>query len=297
MGARVRDLAAAWLRSTSRQASRSPPDEAPEPDWLRSTDSRVHDTPYRKMCTEVTRCPGAHRPEGRPGSAAVLGADLRRQYHQRFVARNSRRRAVRVRRVVRRVELWSALRLALAFHVSCFAVTTPAFVVMFSMARRFGAIEGIEGVLTRNGFASGFQVNGDLLFNWWVAFGPLLVAFNTLATMVGVLLFNALSGLTGGLVFSVLEETSTDTGARPTKAERRARRARRLPVATPKAPRTRRRSTRSPVGAGSGVARPASAADGSAAADQTWTAPWTEDEQGTWLRPTETAGSTPGAVV
>lgn len=168
---------------------------------------------------------------------------------------------------------------------------------MFSMARRFGAIEGIEGVLTRNGFASGFQVNGDLLFSWWVAFGPLLVAFNTLATMVGVLLFNALSGLTGGLVFSVLEETTAEAGARTSKAERRARKARRLPVATPEAPRPRRRSTRSPAGAPSVVARPAAAAESPAVADQTWTGPWTEDEQGTWLRPTETASSAPGAVV
>ncbi len=211
------------------------------------------------------------------------------------MAKKARRRAVRVRRVVRRVELWSALRMAVAFHLACFAVTTPALVVMFSMARRFGAIEAVEGVLTRNGFASGFQVQGDLLFEWWMAFGPLVVVFNTVASVVGVVLFNALSGLSGGLVFSVLEEAPAAEAGERAPAGRFARRRARNTRRRLEPARTAKPKKSAKVPTVTAIAR-AATPRGPAEADWT-TADWAEDDNGAWLRPTESASSVPGAVV
>lgn len=117
-----------------------------------------------------------------------------------------RRRGVRVRRQVRRLELWPVAKLALAFHLACAVVTLGALVVVWQVGRKLGTVDRVAKFLEDVGFARDFEIKGPVLFRGSLGVAGVLVLINTVGTVVLAFLFNSLSGLLGGLVFSVLEE-------------------------------------------------------------------------------------------
>lgn len=122
------------------------------------------------------------------------------------------RQGVRVRRVVRRVELGSLFRLALAFHLLCWAVSVAVLAILAKIVEQLGLLGKIEKFLQDAGFAKGFKINLSLLLRGAAGIGLALVVVAVIATLLLGFFFNGLSGLLGGLVFSVLEERSATTG-------------------------------------------------------------------------------------
>lgn len=116
------------------------------------------------------------------------------------------RRGVRVRRVVRRVELWSLFRLAVAFHLMCWAVTMAVLAILTKAIDQAGLLGRLERFLQDAGFAKGFKVNLSVLLRASAGVGLGLVLVAVIATMLLGFFFNGLSGLLGGLVITVLEE-------------------------------------------------------------------------------------------
>ena len=132
------------------------------------------------------------------------------------------RRGVKARRVVRRFELWSVAKLALVFHLFCFALTVAVLVVLWNVAFKLGTITKLETFLSDFGFSDkasrqDFRLHGDAIFRAGTMAGLGLVALNTLATVLLAFFYNGVSGLFGGVVVSVLEERVP-----PSPAERRA---------------------------------------------------------------------------
>jgi hypothetical protein len=124
------------------------------------------------------------------------------------MARTRRRRGVRVRRQVRRIELWPLAKLAFAFHLVSAITTLLAGVLLFRVGDQAELIDRLASLLRDIGFSRDFTINGEALFR---AAAPALGALVLLATVGTVLagaLFNVVSGLFGGLVFSVLEDRS-----------------------------------------------------------------------------------------
>jgi len=119
-----------------------------------------------------------------------------------------RRRGVRVRRQVRRLELWPVAKLALAFHLACAVVSMGALVVVWLVGRKLGTVDRAAKFLEDVGFARDFEIHGPVLLRAATAVAGVLVLANTVGTVVLAFLYNSLSGLLGGLVFSVLEEQS-----------------------------------------------------------------------------------------
>lgn len=121
------------------------------------------------------------------------------------------RRGVKARRVVRRFELWSVAKLALVFHLFCYALTVAVLVVLWNVAFRLGTITKLETFLSDFGFSDkvskqDFRLHGDAIFRAGTMAGLGLVALNTLATVLLAFFYNGVSGLFGGVVVSVLEE-------------------------------------------------------------------------------------------
>ena len=116
------------------------------------------------------------------------------------------RRGVRVRRVVRRVELWSLFRLAVAFHLLCWAVSVAVLAILTKAIDQAGLLGRLERFLQDAGFAKGFKVNLSVLLRVSASVGLGLVIVAVIATMLLGFFFNGLSGLLGGLVITVLEE-------------------------------------------------------------------------------------------
>jgi Transmembrane domain of unknown function (DUF3566) len=118
-----------------------------------------------------------------------------------------RRTGTRVRRKIRRIELWPALKMAVLFHLACFAMTMVVLVVVWNVLDRAGFVEKISSFLVDIGFADGLTISGPVLARGAAFVGAALVVHNTLLTFLLVLLYNLFSSLFGGLVISVIEET------------------------------------------------------------------------------------------
>ena len=116
------------------------------------------------------------------------------------------RRGIRVRRVVRRVELGSLFRLAVAFHLLCYAVSMAVLAILLNVVDRLGLLGRIEKFLQESGFGNGFKVDLAVVLRGAAGIGLGLVIVAVISTLLLGFFFNGVSGVLGGLVITVLEE-------------------------------------------------------------------------------------------
>ena len=113
---------------------------------------------------------------------------------------------MRVRRQIRRIELWPLARVGLVFHLVSFATTLGAGVILYNVGNRSGLIDRFTSFLGEIGFAEDFAVDGRALLGAAVPAGLALVLLATVGTVLAGALYNVVSGLLGGLVISVIED-------------------------------------------------------------------------------------------
>lgn len=112
--------------------------------------------------------------------------------------------ARKVRRVIRRVDPLSVLKLSFAFSLCVFAMFLVAAVLLWSAAIGSGSTDNIESFLVDIGFED-FQLVGADLFRGFVVFGGALVIVGTVFSVMLALLFNLISDIVGGIRFTVIE--------------------------------------------------------------------------------------------
>ena len=120
--------------------------------------------------------------------------------------RARRRRTLRVRRVIRRVELRSVLKLAFITHACCYGVTLGVGALLWKLALRYDLVHNVEKFMSEIGFAQDFRIHGASLWKVLVRGGAILVVLNTVGTLLLAFFYNAVAGLLGGVVLSMLEE-------------------------------------------------------------------------------------------
>jgi hypothetical protein len=135
------------------------------------------------------------------------------------------RKGVKVRRVVRRFELWPVAKVALFFHLLCYLLTLGVLTGVWFLADRMGTVKNLERLILRLGWEE-FEVHGDVLFRSAAIIGASLAVVATIATVTLAFFYNMLSGIVGGLVLSVLQE-HTDGSSRSRRQRRKAAKARR----------------------------------------------------------------------
>ncbi len=116
-----------------------------------------------------------------------------------------RRRARRVIRVIRRIDLWSVLKLALVLYTCLYAATLAALVAIWGVAYSTGLVEKLQSFLGDVGLDN-FRFYGDQMFRACAAIGAVLVLAGTLITVLTVALINLISELTGGIRIVIIEE-------------------------------------------------------------------------------------------
>jgi hypothetical protein len=142
------------------------------------------------------------------------GADDKPTDSPRKLSRRERKqlgrlRARRVRRIVRRVDPWSVLKLSLVFYACLFIVVMVAGTVLWNLAAAAGTINDIEGFIKDLGAYQSFNFEGPRIFRASLLIGLILViALSTLNVLLAVL-FNLVSDIVGGIRFTVLEEEHT----------------------------------------------------------------------------------------
>ena len=117
-----------------------------------------------------------------------------------------RLRARKVRRLVRHIEPWSVLKVALLFNFCMWVVTMVAGVLLWNAAETAGTISDVEQFAREIFALEEFTFEGEAIFNA-VALGGLVlaVAATGFAVLIAILL-NLISDLTGGIRVTVVEE-------------------------------------------------------------------------------------------
>ena len=119
-----------------------------------------------------------------------------------------RMRARRVHRIVRHVDPWSVLKLALLFYVCLYVVFIVAGLLLWNFADRAGLIDNIESFIEDMGAFESFEFEPQVIFQATALGGAVFTVIATGLTALGAVLFNLISDLVGGVRFTVIEEES-----------------------------------------------------------------------------------------
>ena len=130
-------------------------------------------------------------------------------------------RARKVRRLVRHVEPWSVLKVALIFYFCLWVILLIAGVILWSLAVSSGMVDNVETFVTELFALESFTFNADQIFRASAIGGLVLVVAGAGFTVLMAVLFNLISDLTGGVRFTVVEEET----ARPRPKRLRPRRS------------------------------------------------------------------------
>lgn len=143
------------------------------------------------------------RPGGtrRPPRAEVPHRDGRRDRRQRLLAR-------RVRRVVRRLDPWSVLKVSLVFFLCCYVAGVVAGILLWQLADSTDVIANIESFVMDYGGFETFEFEPGLILQGGLLVGAVLVVLATGLAVLGAVLFNLISDLVGGVRVVVIEEDS-----------------------------------------------------------------------------------------
>jgi len=115
------------------------------------------------------------------------------------------RRARRVKRVIRRIELWSVLKLALVFYTCMYVVVMGALVIIWGFAYSAGLVDNFESFANDVGFEH-WTFYGEHMFRQAAVIGGVMVVAATVLTVLATALVNVISELTGGIRVVVIEE-------------------------------------------------------------------------------------------
>ena len=115
-------------------------------------------------------------------------------------------RVRKVRRVLRHIEPWSALKVGLIFYTCIWGLSTIAVRILWNTAEDAGTIDKIESFIEDLFALEVFEFDSEQILRIFFLGGLILVVGGTAITVVLVVLFNLISDLTGGVRFTMIEE-------------------------------------------------------------------------------------------
>jgi hypothetical protein len=109
--------------------------------------------------------------------------------------------------VLRRVDLWSALKMSLALYTCVFVVTLTAGTLLWIGLRHAGVIGHIENLIEDLGgyVENSYHFKDGFILRMTAVIGPIVVVLASLATVAGVAVFNVVSRLFGGVEVTVAD--------------------------------------------------------------------------------------------
>jgi hypothetical protein len=107
---------------------------------------------------------------------------------------------------IRRIDVWSVVRITLLFNVAVLVVLVIAAVVIWLVATALGAISGLENFFGSLLSAKNFHFASLQILEGFVLVGLVLVAITTIMTTFAALIYNLFAEWTGGLEMVLVEE-------------------------------------------------------------------------------------------
>ena len=177
-----------------------------EPPGLRTTSSPSADAASDVDTSRLDD--GSDRVRARGGDTERLPEPRRRAPggSTRTPPPRRKRKARKVHRVVRHVEVWSVAKLAAIFAACAYLVGMISGYLLWQAADRVGTIEGIEGFIESSAAYESFDILGGVVFRVAAVTGFVLALVSFAIAVLGALLFNLISDLTGGVRMTVIDE-------------------------------------------------------------------------------------------
>ena len=130
----------------------------------------------------------------------------------------------RVRRVVRRIDTWSVLKVSALFFLSLVLVLLIAGILLWAAGSAIGAIDSVEKFMRAIGFED-FQFIGSQLLRGFTAAGLVFVLLGTGLSVLIAVIYNLISDVVGGIELTVLEEDVRATAVTAVRGQDRSVRA------------------------------------------------------------------------
>jgi hypothetical protein len=119
--------------------------------------------------------------------------------------RDARLRARQVKRVIRRVDPWSLLKVSAVLYLCLWFVLVVAGVILWQIARATGTLDNFEDFVAGALADSSFTINGGRVLLSALLGGVVAVFAGTALTVLLGVLFNLVSEVTGGVRVAVVE--------------------------------------------------------------------------------------------
>lgn len=120
----------------------------------------------------------------------------------------------RLRRVVRKIDPWSVLKVSLIFNAIMALVFVLGTVVFWAIFVNAGIPQRINELALLIGLENGINLEGAVYFRIVLLLSIIGMILLTGFMTLGAVVYNLISDIVGGVEFIVLEET-TPTGTRP----------------------------------------------------------------------------------
>jgi uncharacterized membrane protein YagU involved in acid resistance len=111
----------------------------------------------------------------------------------------------RVRRVVRKIDTWTVLRLSFVFWLCVAVITLGAGVVVWTGARQLDLFTSISKFMESLGILN-FRFHGTVILKASAVVAMVFVLLATAFSVLLAVLYNLISAMVGGIEFVVLEE-------------------------------------------------------------------------------------------
>ena len=145
-------------------------------------------------------------PKASPSVTAVTGGGDGQDSRRVMGYRRQRFEARKVRRLVRHIDPWSALKLSVLVALSLWLITMIASVILWTVARNAGTVSSVEEFVNSTFSLQEWKLDGEFLFRQFSLLSLMFYLGVAGAIVVSTLVFNLISDIIGGIWISVIEE-------------------------------------------------------------------------------------------
>ena len=159
--------------------------------------------------TRTTRRPPTTAPTGDGAGhadAEAPAARTTRPARARAAPAPGPRAPRRVRHTIKKIDLWSALKISLCFYVCEMAVLVTAIAFLWLIADGFGIIGSVEKFIGDLLSSKDFKFLSAGMLRGTILVGLVLVAIQVVATVLACAFYNLFAELFGGVEITVIQE-------------------------------------------------------------------------------------------